>query len=301
LDWSTSGLASRFWETNGAQPHWVNLSIPSGAHWGALELFTHPFANYTAKSVRVLVLPVRAEVADEDEEWIEVHHNVALPQEAGWLALVTAADAEAALAVANRCSGGKSLVSAAPTIEAWKLRVEVVENYGGGRNTRLAALRLTAAQPSTADANHSRNAAAAVAQVAAAAFEARQGSHIPWIADECSNDVEIEPWQRCVQPPLLASVVEEPSTVRLPGEKLFFSTATRAWVFGCLLRDDVAGLAVWATATADAAAAASAASQTAERLILPDAKITIACPVCTFENAAASVSGHGVCEVSSPS
>jgi hypothetical protein len=147
---------------------------------------------------------------------------------------------------------------------------------------------------------------AVVAQVASRALkEARQGLHVATrITDESGTDSDYELQQRRSLPPLLTSSFEEPYTDRMrkPEDCLRFSNATRAWVFGCLLRDDVAGLSSWAfrVSTSTAAAAAEADGRnSAGSSVFIGANTSIACPACTFVNIAASTCSDSVCKVSS--
>ena len=99
---------------------------------------------------------------------------------------------------------------------------------------------------------------AAIAQEASKAFvEARQGSHkATWITNEASAYSKFELERRDSRPPLLTSSFGEPSSSAMGSSRgcSHFSIDTRAWVFGCLLRDDIAGLSSWAFKTAKAAA-----------------------------------------------
>ena len=103
-----------YWESSGSKPHWMKVSVPSDMAWGSVQLYLSDWGSYSPEKLRL-------SLGDK-----VVKAKFGIPKSGGWVTVFNIEELQ------------EEMVESAVN----NIKIEILENYEGGCDSKVAGLRL---------------------------------------------------------------------------------------------------------------------------------------------------------------
>lgn len=105
---------NNYWESSGSKPHWIKIGAPSDTSWASVQLYLKSWDSYSPEKLRL-------SVGDK-----VVKAKLTIPKSGGWFTVLNIDELQEDFA--------ESAVN--------NIKIEILENYEGGCDSRVSCLRL---------------------------------------------------------------------------------------------------------------------------------------------------------------